>query len=125
MKVDVYANLQKDCVSVRSRETEDYGKVVEHRPKVTVTDAEFVIQEGSQQTCRENGTKNVHAVVRGKWNDSAEVRVGEKVVYNPFEYDRFTEEDSGRGVARAERATVTRKAVFAKGLRYSDDKVEV
>lgn len=115
--VDTYLNFHKDCVSVRSRESDDYGVVVSHEQKVTVVDAEFVIQEKSQQRCRESGTKNVHAVVRGKWNESEKVQVADAVVtYNPFEYDQFVTKENERPVEHAEQATVTTNGVFAKGV---------
>lgn len=119
MKVDVYLNLHRDCVSVRSRESEDYGTVVAHRPKVTVEDVSFVVQPSGRQKCIEEGVKNVHAFVRGKWNDNRRVLMGERVTYNPFEYQQFVHAEDERPVASAEVAMITRKGVFAEGLEYA------
>lgn len=117
MKVDVYLNVNDGCVSVRSRETGDYGRVVSSPSKVTVADAGFVVQPGGWRKCRETGTKNVHALVRGEWNDAAKVNAGTRITYNPFEYYTFVTED-GRPVVSAEAATITTRGVFARGVTY-------
>lgn len=121
MKVDAYINLNKDCVSLRSRETEDYGKVVAHRPKAHVHNAEFVVQPSGQKRCRDEGRKNVHAFVRGEWNDGEKIHTGDIVVYNPYEYDNFVEQETERPVESADHTIVSAKGhVIAKGLRYLD-----
>jgi hypothetical protein len=118
MKVDVYRNLHDDCLSVRSRETEDYGTVVSHEQKIHVRDAQFVVQQAGQQKARENGCKNVHAFVRGVWNEESKVLDGEPVTYDPFEYDHFVHAESEEPVAKASRTAVTTKGVYATGLEF-------
>lgn len=126
MKVDVYKNLHEDCISVRSRESEDYGRVVAHRPCVTIVDAEFVVQPSGREKVVQSGVKNVHAFVRGEWNDDEKVQVADaKVDYWPKHEGQFIEVESERPVDGARRATVTTNGVLAKGLRYADDKVEI
>lgn len=121
MKVDVYIDTNSEIVSVRSRETDSYGRVVAKRPKVHISDAEFVIQEGGQETCREEGVKNVHALVRGEWDESEKVIFGEKVVYNPFEYDEFVHAETEEPVDSADVAMVSKAGhVSAKGLCYKE-----
>ena len=107
-------------MSVRSREPEDYGEVVAHRKKITVADATFVIQEAGQKRCRESGTKNVHALVRGSWNDHDEVKFGTRVTYNPFDHNYFVTAEGGRPVSSAEVATVMKDSALAKGLSFHD-----
>jgi len=124
MKIDAYLNLHKDCVSVRSREQEDYGEVVVHRPKIHVSDVEFVVQPAGRAKARETGTKNVHAFVRGEWDDAKTVRHGTRVGYDPFGVGEFFEKESGRIVEGCDLACVTRTGVSAEGLRYADAKVE-
>lgn len=118
MKVDAYLNLNRDCISIRSRESEDYGTVVAHRPRLTVVNAEFVVQPAGRERVRETGVKNVHAFVRGEWDDSVKVMDGEKVTYNPYEYDSFVHAESEEPVARAEATNVTKKGVYARELEY-------
>ena len=72
IKADTYVNLHKSFTdgngvvySVRSRETEDYGRVRQHASAVRVTSPRFVVQESGAERARREGQKNVHAFVRG------------------------------------------------------------
>jgi hypothetical protein len=118
MKIDAYANLNDRCVSVKSREPDNYGRVVAHRPKIHIADAEFVVWPSGRQRARERGVKNVHAFVRGKWDESEKVVCGDPVAYDPFEYDHFVHAESERPVESAERCAVTMNKVYANGLSY-------
>ncbi len=113
MKIDVYRNLNNDCLSVRSREPDDYGKVVSHESKVHVRDVEFVVQEAGQKRCRKEGVKNVHAFVRGEWDDTVSVIYGNYVTYNPYKHDNFYSPDIGSEVVAANEAIVTTDGVYA------------
>jgi len=118
MKVDVYRNVSDDCLSVRSREQEDYGVVVSHQQKTHLRDVEFVVQESGRKKFCESGRRRAHAFVRGIWDETVRVIAGEKVTYNPFEYEHFVHEQSGRAVAEAERTAVTTNSVYATGLQF-------
>ena len=124
MKIDCYLNLNKDCVSVRSRESEDYGTVVSHEPKVHVRDVEFVVQPSGRQKVREEQVKNVHAFVRGKWDESKQVLYGTKVDYDPFGVGEFFEKETGRVVRGADLCCVTRQGVSAEGLEYEKEEIK-
>lgn len=117
MKIDAYINLHKDVVSVRSRETEDYGTVVQHQPRVGVKDVEFVVQQAGRQAVLNEKTKNVHAFVRGRWDDGINVIDAEHVVYDPYEHEQFYCPKIDGYVSGADRCIVTRSGVFAKGLK--------
>lgn len=116
MKVDTYINLNDDCVSVRSREAEDYGCVVSHEHKVHLRDVEFVVQPAGRERCLDEGRKNVHAFVRGVWDETVTIVDGEYVTYDPFEYEEFYAPELNSYVTSADRAAVTRCGVYAKGL---------
>lgn len=116
MRVDCYLNLNDDCVSVKSRESGDYGVVVSHEQKVHLRDVEFVVQPAGRENCRKEKVKNVHAFVRGKWDESVNIIDGDYVTYNPFRYDEFYSPDLDAYVTSAERVAVTQKGVFAEGL---------
>lgn len=71
MKVDVYYNLNKGsknkpCYSVKSREKDDYGKVVLHACELLVKDCKFVVRPSGHQRALEQEQRNVHAFVRGE-----------------------------------------------------------
>lgn len=123
MRVDVYRNLNKHCLSVKCLVpgSDRYGIVVSHKPKVHIQEPEFVVQEAGRERVRETGLKNVHAFVRGEWNAREKVLSGEPVTYNPFEYDQFVHEETGEPVESAELASVTTSGVWAKGLSYYGD----
>lgn len=99
MKVDVYKNLHKKCMSVRSREKDNYGKVVEHTNDLVLKDVEFVVRSTGRYRVLHEGRKNVHAFVRGRWiRDSKSLKnldlgplLDDKVqvTYNPYRYSTF------------------------------------
>jgi hypothetical protein len=110
-RVDVYRNLQNECLSIKSRETSDsaYGSVIAHTDVVLLSNVEFVIQEAGQQRARETGRKNVHAMVRGivesvatnadiEWNRIVCVLQNDVCIvrYNPFETDGFEVADDSQ-----------------------------
>lgn len=98
MKVDVYLNSDDDTVSIKSREPEDYGRVVAHQQKVGMRNVEFVVE-------------NAHSFVRGEWDERVYVVHGEHVTHDQYEY-----------VATASECEVTTNGVFAKDLtRYEEN----
>jgi len=131
-RVDVYRNLNEDCLSIKSRDTDsdDYGTVIGHADLVLLSDVEFIIQESGQEKTRETGTKNVHAVVRGtvegvdadgevEWNLMVRMFGNDlcNVHYDPFETDTFEIMDAvrteGDTVEEALYASVTEAGVGA------------
>jgi hypothetical protein len=98
-----------------------YGLVVAHESKVHISDAEFVVNANGRERARETGVRNVHAFVRGEWDESEKLLYGESVAYNPFEYDHFVHAESERPVESAGLCAVTTNGVFAKGLSYADE----
>ena len=107
IKVDVYWNLHKKCWSIRSRERDDYGKVVTHLDSCVVAAAKFVVnQKGRERVLRER-KKNVHAFVRGnllmtKMPGTIESYVGwDKVSYNPYKGPNFVAQSTGEELTQS------------------------
>jgi len=122
MRVDVYRNLNDDCLSIKSRESGiRYGQVVSHEQKVHIQEPEFVVQPAGRQRARETRVRNVHAFVRGEWDEREKVLCGEPVTYNPFKYDYFVHAETKEPVASAELCMVSTSGVSAKGLSYLDE----
>lgn len=119
MKVDVYRNLNDDCLSILSRRSHDYGTVVEHRDIVVVEDVEFVVQDAGRRRVLDEEKKNVHAFVRGNTADDQSWRPddGTVVTYDPYKFDSFVEEDSHDPVTSAECVLVRPHKVEAVGLK--------
>jgi hypothetical protein len=96
---DVYRNLNKHCVSIRTG-----GRVVAHPSNVIATDVAFRVQAGGLKAMRKAGIRAVCAYAR-----AAQVSVVEdieritslpgavRVHFNPFKNDTFVLED-GRAV---------------------------
>ncbi len=89
MKVDVYYNLNKGsktkpCYSIKSRETESYGKVIAHACELIVDGCQFVIRPSGHERAIENQKRNVHAFVRGKL-----------LYHQPYDKPEFLEEWKG------------------------------
>ncbi len=120
MRISVYRNLNKDCLSVKCLVpgSDRYGIVVSHEQKVHIKDAEFVVQDAGRERARETSRRNVHAFVRGEWDDSQKVVCGEPVTYNPFQYEHFVHAESKEPVESAAVAAVTTSGVRANGITY-------
>lgn len=137
-RVDVYRNLNDDCLSIKSRDTDSdaYGTVIAHADFVLLEDVEFVVQDAGQQRVRETGVKNVHAVCRGtivavgmdaemEWNLMVRMFDNDvvNVTYNPYETDHFEVEgtpkvgehdvDTGDPIYESTYASITTDGVGA------------
>lgn len=114
MKVDVYRNLNDQCYSVRSRESEDYGTVIEHVQRATLRDVEFVVQPAGRQRVLDEGRKNVHAFVRGKRDrlDFFDREAWICVRYNPYHAGEFRTVRTDEPVDDAEVAIADGRGVW-------------
>ena len=65
MRADIYRNLHKGCMSIRSREKGYYGRVVAHAESMLMHNCSFVVRKKGQQKVIATKRKNVHAFVRG------------------------------------------------------------
>ena len=63
MRVEVYWNLTRNCWSIRDVAT---GRIHAHADKVSVTNAQFVVQPAGRKRVLRERKKNVHAFVRGE-----------------------------------------------------------
>jgi len=104
MDVDVYININKNCVSIRNRSS---GLVVEHTDECQVKDVEFVVEPGGRERVLKEKKKNVHAFVRGTLSDEGPPEgEGTEVTYNPYKYSDFVVRDTGEPIKEAEHVTV-------------------
>lgn len=122
MKADVYYNLRKKCLSIRSREKDTYGRVVAHKANVCIKDPQFIVQPAGLKKTKETGVKNVHAFIRGTISNERILNDGEWVCvrYNPFTWDKFVAKVDGERyspIERADYAVVCDKTITAKNVR--------
>jgi branched-subunit amino acid aminotransferase/4-amino-4-deoxychorismate lyase len=100
MKVDVYWNLHKQTFSIRSREKENYGRVIRHADHVHIKNPTTVVSKAGRERVLREKKKNVHAVIRGvligtdphrrSFDTCVQQTTGAHVWhYNPYEHDQF------------------------------------
>lgn len=97
MRVEVYYNILKGCLSVKW-----HGRVIGHVEAVTLRNATFHVSEAGRQRVLRTKRKNVHAVVRGelvKYWAPTEL-VSDRVRYNPYNNATFVMDD-GSPIHRA------------------------
>jgi len=126
MKADVYRNLHKNCMSVRSREKTNYGRVVEHSNYVYLTDCLFVVNQRGRLRVLIEKRKNVHAFIRGEvvvsWGLSLTwsfpLDGWTRVSYNPYRHDKFFVFDDGRELPayEAKKVLIVNNKVYAKHI---------
>lgn len=110
MKVFVYRNLHKNCLSVKDMNTK---RVVAHVRSITLADCTFKVSEKGRQRVLRERQKNVHAGVHGIWLESDLSSAGMKrVMYNPYKYESFVEEINLAPCFTSEIAVVTTEGAF-------------
>jgi hypothetical protein len=99
-KVEIYWNLHKKVFSVRARSGEQRGRVIAHVNWFVLKNVSFVVNEAGRARVLQEKRKNVHAFVRGEWeNDSNAIM--SKVTYNPYVNTTFVKAIDGRPVRSA------------------------
>ena len=83
IEVDVYFNVTRKVFSIRQD-----GIVIAHRSNLFLTHSKFIVRESGQKRVRETGHKNVHAFVRGMWDQKdyhtfKDLLLWRWVAYNP------------------------------------------
>ena len=142
MKVDVYRNLHKKCMSVKSRETGSkyhpaYGIVIIHSTEMLLHDCQFVVREKGRQKVILSKRKNVHAFVRGvlksgNWcsipsaglvnpatgrtYDFRDLTLDKwvEVTYNPYMFETFVVRSTGQPIMKAEKVLIIDSKVYAR-----------
>lgn len=114
MKVDVYYNLHKKCLSVRHK-----GKVIRHCDSVIIEGAKFIVSQRGRERVLKEKRKNVHAYVRGELKEDIDMEypdhLGTRVFYDPYKYDSFVLSDK-TPVTGAKRVEIHDNRVYAWDL---------
>lgn len=138
MKVAVYRNTNKGCLSVRALEGAEKGLVVAHVEQIMLKDCGFRVSEAARRRVIETKRKSVHASVVGEveavWGailreDISNSTIkglsvgkpftpidGEKVYYNPYNTKTFIRVRDRAPVKRADRVHIDNDVVLATGL---------
>lgn len=117
-QVQVYRNLNDDCLSVAHKKDE-----VKHAMSVALKDVEFRVQEGGYKRYLREGKKrkNVHAFAAGvllqcseeDWGAKSIYEAQVEISYNPKLGNYFYERRSGKAVYEARFCIVTPAGVLA------------
>ena len=95
-KVRVYWNLHKKCWSIQDCKS---GLVVDHKDKVVLEIAKFVVRKGGQDRVRKEGKKNVHAFAVGYLADDQDSMIEFpkywRIKYNPYTDNYFKQQGCG------------------------------
>jgi hypothetical protein len=121
-KVAVYRNLQKNCLSIQSRERVNYGLIIGYCKSIFIKRPKFIVREKGRLRVLEEGRKNVHAFVFGEcpslelWSWLRDITMGgnptTKVFYNPYKYSTFVDKD-GNPVHKARAVLVNTNYIQA------------
>ena len=120
MKADIYRNLHKQTMSVRSREKETYGRVLARSNNLLLRNVRFVVNERGRQRVIATKQKNVHAVLRSEstWvasNDGFQPASDwVRITYNPYKAGYFYIAGTGTPVASAKKVRIIDGKVWAK-----------
>ena len=114
MKVQVYYNLNKKCLSVRHK-----GKVIKHCDTLVLTDADFRVQPAGRAKVLREKRKNVHAYISGTLSgkDLSHIHKGKvweskrHVVYNPYKYKTFVDKSTLEPITKAEVVHIMGKTI--------------
>lgn len=114
MRVFVYRNLHKKCLSVRDIKSR---RVIAHVDSIALEDVRFKVSEKGRNRVLLDKVKNVHAGVEGFWvagevpKDLGGYR---KAVYDPYKYTSFVASDTLEPQTARDFVYVTIHGVFYK-----------
>ena len=110
IRVHVYYNLHKKCLSVRQR-----GKVIDHTSMSSVKYAPFHVQRAGRKSVLNEKRKNVHAYVSGERVAVASYdSSSERITYNPYKNKTFVSVETGLPVHKKDIVTITGKHILGQ-----------
>ena len=126
MRVFVYFNLHKKCLSVKALEGESKGRVIAHADSVELVNATFKVSQAGRQRVLRERRKNVHAGVVGTMANlparHATIHIAEAmytaVKYNPYRFDSFVTAVNESPVTTAKRVVVA--SINGRGAIYAN-----
>lgn len=121
IRADIYFNLHKKKLSVRSMDREkSYRRVIAHRTAVLMKDCNFIVSEAGRQRVLRERRKNVHAFVRGEWVIESDNKIFQEpldswvlVKYNPYTRDRFWVVETNEPIESARFVIINGKDMLA------------
>ena len=112
MRVRVYRNLHRDCLSVQTYQPGKGWRVVDHIQSINLENVSFHVHEAARRRAVSERRKNVHAFIVGDFS-SHTVEHGHKIRYNPYERDSFWDTETGKTIHAVNRVTVSPRGIIA------------
>jgi len=116
-RVQVYYNFHKKCWSVRDKKTR---RVIGWTQRIRLKDVVFKVSEAGRQRVLSQRRKNVHAWAEGTITQRTPAGDTTPVVYNPYKYSTFVENEQQRPVASAAYVCMDHGNVLAKGTCFGN-----
>lgn len=131
LKVFLYFNLHKQCLSLRAMSGPNKGRVIGYATEVVLENVELKVSQSGRERVLKEKAKNVHAGLVGylacatPWiskkplgfqdltDDEAEVGF-QCATYNPYKYDSFVLYPSERPVFKAQKCLVKGRSIYLK-----------
>lgn len=117
MRVAVYYNLHRKCLSVKALEGPNKGRVIDHRHHVALVDVTFKVSEAGRQRVLRDKRKNVHAFIVGRLaTDDDDLLYGgdfDNVTYNPYRYSSFVRWGDKAPVTKASVVEIVDREIYA------------
>lgn len=107
MRVHVYRNLHRKCLSVKSAET---GVIIAYVQTIALADARFRVSEAGRERVIKERRKNVHAWIEGTWlrdHRTPSIKGCRRVFYDPYRIGAFIEQGSSKPCVSSPSAFVT------------------
>ena len=112
-RVQVYYNLRKKCLSVRSK-----GLVIDHVSSILLKDARFHVQHAGRKRVLKDKRKNVHAYISGERVAVASFdSKSERITYNPYKHKSFVSVETGKPIWKKDIVSVDGQSILGQWLR--------
>jgi hypothetical protein len=86
-------------------------KVIKHTDSISLADVKFKVSEAGRQRVLREKRKNVHAFIEGMEIAELTEQIAQKVTYNPYKYEKFT--NGEKYIDKAEYAVIIGRTILA------------
>lgn len=125
MRVRVYYNIRKHCLSVMDKATR---RVIKHTQGISLSDVKFIVSKKGVERIRKQRRKAVVAFVEGTvaaWHANPDCSVCKAqrhsgiVSFNPYKWDTFVFKQTGVKIDSCDYATIDGGIIRAYAKDYS------
>ena len=110
VKVKVYYNLHKNCLSVINNKT---GRLLKHTDNIALENVKFRVQPAGRERVRREGRKNVHAYIQGDTtSNNLPYEPKQLITYNPYKYNTFVDAHTKQPIHEAKAVLLCDKKVY-------------